>query len=38
MKKLNRIWASLPGSPYGQPTRKTEALWQKFQQARKAYP
>ncbi|OGS54873.1 MAG: hypothetical protein A3J79_08535 [Elusimicrobia bacterium RIFOXYB2_FULL_62_6] len=25
--KLNNIWASLPGSPYGQPTHSTATLW-----------
>lgn len=25
--KLNREWASLPGSPYGQPTKSMSALW-----------
>jgi muramidase (phage lysozyme) len=25
--KLNNIWASLPGSPYGQPTHSMSALW-----------
>ena len=27
---LNGIWASLPGSPYGQPTYSTEALWEQY--------
>ena len=26
--KLNRVWASLPGSPYGQRTRKVKDLWE----------
>jgi muramidase (phage lysozyme) len=38
LAKLNRVWASLPGSPYGQPVRSTAALWEKFQQARATYP
>lgn len=29
--KLNLEWASLPGSPYGQPTRSMAELWQKYQ-------
>lgn len=29
--KLGREWASLPGSPYGQPTRSMAALWKEFQ-------
>jgi len=38
VRRLNRTWASLPGAPYKQPRRKMDALWKKFQQARKAYP
>ncbi len=30
MRKLNREWASLPGSPYGQPTHSTQKLWGEF--------
>jgi len=26
INKINRVWASLPGSPYGQPTRSMSAL------------
>jgi len=37
MRKLNRIWASLPGSPYGQHTYSTAQLWAKFKQARRIY-
>ncbi len=37
LQKLNRIWASFPGSPYGQPTRTTAELWQVFRQARAIY-
>jgi muramidase (phage lysozyme) len=29
--KLNTIWASLPGSPYGQPTHTIAALWKAYQ-------
>lgn len=29
--KLNTIWASLPGSPYGQPTHSLAALWKAYQ-------
>lgn len=29
--KLNTIWASLPGSPYGQPTHSMTALWKAYQ-------
>jgi muramidase (phage lysozyme) len=32
LRKLNGIWASLPGSPYGQPTHSTASLW-KFYKA-----
>jgi muramidase (phage lysozyme) len=28
--KLNREWASLPGSPYGQPRKPMSALWTEF--------
>ena len=28
--KINRVWASLPGSPYGQPTRSFEELAEVF--------
>jgi muramidase (phage lysozyme) len=28
--KLNTTWASLPGSPYGQPTHPTAELWRYF--------
>jgi muramidase (phage lysozyme) len=30
MYRLNREWASLPGSPYGQPTHSTSTLWAKY--------
>jgi muramidase (phage lysozyme) len=29
--KLNREWASLPGSPYGQPTKSMSSLWTVYQ-------
>ena len=29
--KLNTIWASLPGSPYVQPTHSMTALWKAYQ-------
>jgi len=31
VKKINKIWASLPGSPYGQPTHSLAALWKAYQ-------
>jgi muramidase (phage lysozyme) len=31
IKKLNREWASLPGSPYGQPRKSMTQLWTEFQ-------
>lgn len=31
VNKLNTIWASLPGSPYGQPTHTMAALWKAYQ-------
>ncbi|HAH31237.1 MAG TPA: hypothetical protein DCL44_02865 [Elusimicrobia bacterium] len=30
VRKLNMIWASLPGSPYGQPTHSMSALWKAY--------
>jgi muramidase (phage lysozyme) len=30
IRKVNREWASLPGSPYGQPTKTTNDLWTEF--------
>ena len=33
LKKLNREWASLPGSPFGQPTRSTSELWSAYKSA-----
>lgn len=31
MYDLNLEWASLPGSPYGQPTHSAESLWAEYQ-------
>lgn len=30
LSRLNGVWASLPGSPYGQPTHSTASLWRKY--------
>lgn len=35
--QLNNEWASLPGSPYGQRTRKMQALWQVYQESYRVY-
>ena len=35
--KLNTIWASLPGSPYGQPTHSTARLWRAYKKALAKY-
>jgi muramidase (phage lysozyme) len=32
--KLNLEWASLPGSPYGQPTKSMASLWETFRRLR----
>lgn len=32
--RLNLEWASLPGSPYGQPTKSMSALWTEFRRLR----
>jgi muramidase (phage lysozyme) len=37
VKKINTIWASLPGSPYGQPTHSMTALWEVYQEALARY-
>lgn len=37
LKALNTIWASLPGSPYGQPTHSTAALWTVYKAALAKY-
>jgi lysozyme len=34
IKKCNREWASLPGSPYGQPTHSMSQLWREFTRLR----
>jgi len=34
IKKCNREWASLPGSPYGQPTHSMSSLWREFTRLR----
>ncbi len=36
--KLNNIWASLPGSPYGQPTHTMASLWNYYKVALAKYP
>jgi muramidase (phage lysozyme) len=35
--KLNGTWASLPGSPYGQPTHSTAKLWKFYKAALAKY-
>jgi len=35
--KLNPIWASLPGSPYGQPTHTMKRLWEVYTAALAGY-
>ena len=35
--KLNTTWASLPGSPYGQPTHSTASLWKHYKAALAQY-
>lgn len=35
--KLNTTWASLPGSPYGQPTHSTADLWRFYRRALSRY-
>lgn len=37
LRKLNGTWASLPGSPYGQPTHSTAELWKFFKAALAKY-
>jgi len=37
LQKLNGIWASLPGSPYGQPTHSTAQLWRVYKAALAKY-
>lgn len=33
IRKLNKTWASLPGSPYGQPTHSMAQLWKAYKAA-----
>ncbi|MGD9642895.1 MAG: glycoside hydrolase family 104 protein [Elusimicrobiales bacterium] len=37
LSKLNTTWASLPGSPYGQPTHSTAELWRVYRAALAKY-
>ena len=37
LRKLNKTWASLPGSPYGQPTHSTAELWRVYRAALAKY-
>lgn len=37
LKKLNGTWASLPGSPYGQPTHSATSLWKYYKAALARY-
>jgi muramidase (phage lysozyme) len=37
MSKINTIWASLPGSPYGQPTHSIATLWTVYKAALAGY-
>ena len=37
LSKLNGTWASLPGSPYGQPTHSTAMLWKVYKAALAKY-
>lgn len=37
MTRISNIWASLPGSPYGQPTHGMEELWLVYQSALAKY-
>ncbi|HNW43268.1 MAG TPA: glycoside hydrolase family 104 protein [Elusimicrobiales bacterium] len=37
ISKINTIWASLPGSPYGQPTHSLAKLWTVYQAALAGY-
>ena len=37
LRKLNGVWASLPGSPYGQPTHSTAKLWLVYKAALRKY-
>lgn len=33
LRMINTEWASMPGSPYGQPTKSVAELWVKYQEA-----
>lgn len=33
VRKLGKEWASMPGSPYGQPTHTVDALWKEYEKA-----
>lgn len=37
LRKLNGVWASLPGSPYGQPTHTKAQLWKVYKAALAKY-
>ncbi|MDA8131512.1 MAG: glycoside hydrolase family 104 protein [Elusimicrobia bacterium] len=37
LSRLNTTWASLPGSPYGQPTHSTASLWKHYKAALAQY-
>jgi len=37
LRKLNTTWASLPGSPYGQPTHSSSELWKVYRAALAKY-
>ena len=37
VNKLNNIWASLPGSQYGQPTHPMATLWSYYKTALAKY-
>jgi muramidase (phage lysozyme) len=37
LKKCSYEWASLPGSPYGQPMKSSKELWKVFKKAKKKY-
>jgi muramidase (phage lysozyme) len=37
VNKLNRTWASLPGSPYGQPTHPMSDIWRFYKRALAKY-
>lgn len=37
VSKLNPVWASFPGNPYGQPVHQLDDLWSQFQRFRASY-